>query len=96
MHAAELTLNAAATAIDTDPLDSKGEARQLSLRVRGLVEAVCGRTLDHVGRATGAGPLCHDQRHARNVADLTVYIRQHHAERNLAELGALLSEGEGL
>ncbi|MER6229155.1 acyl-CoA dehydrogenase [[Kitasatospora] papulosa] len=96
VHAAELALEAAATAIDTDPQDSKGEARQLSLRVRGLVEAVCGRTLDHVGRATGAGPLCHDQRHARNVADLTVYIRQHHAERNLAELGALLSEGGGL
>ncbi|MFC8228958.1 acyl-CoA dehydrogenase [Streptomyces sp. NPDC057287] len=96
LHAADLALEAAATAIDTDPLDSKGGARLRSLRVRGLVEAVCGRALNHVGRATGAGPLCHDQRHARNVADLTVYIRQHHAERNLAELGALLGDGEGL
>ncbi|WP_329042196.1 acyl-CoA/acyl-ACP dehydrogenase [Streptomyces sp. NBC_00178] len=96
LHAAGLTLEAAATAIDSDPLDAKGEARLLSLRVRALIEAACRRALDHVGRATGAGPLCHDQRHARNVADLTVYIRQHHAERNLAELGTLLSEREGL
>ncbi|MFF5899589.1 acyl-CoA dehydrogenase [Streptomyces argenteolus] len=95
LHAAGLLLSAAAAAIDADPLDRKGEARLRSLRVRGLVEAVCDRTLRHVGRATGAGPLCHDQRHARDVADLTVYIRQHHAERNLAELGALVSGRDG-
>ncbi|MFF5724848.1 acyl-CoA dehydrogenase [[Kitasatospora] papulosa] len=94
LRAAGLLLEAAAAEIDTDPLDAKGRARLLSLRVRGFVEAVCDRTLGHVGRATGAGPLCHDRRHARAVADLTVYIRQHHAERNLAELGALVSGRE--
>jgi hypothetical protein len=26
------------------------------------------------------------------VADLTVYLRQHHAERDLAALGALVAE----
>jgi hypothetical protein len=45
-----------------------------------------------VGRALGAGPLGHDQAHGRRVADLTVYLRQHHAERDLAELGALAVE----
>ena len=45
-----------------------------------------------VGRALGAGPLCHDEVHSRRVADLTVYLRQHHAERDLAELGALAAE----
>ncbi|MEU5165764.1 acyl-CoA dehydrogenase [Streptomyces mutomycini] len=94
LRAAGLLLEAAAAEIDTDPLDAKGEARLRSLRVRGFVEAACDRTLGHVGRATGAGPLCHDRRHARDVADLTVYIRQHHAERNLAELGALVSGRE--
>ncbi|MER6240657.1 acyl-CoA dehydrogenase [Streptomyces clavifer] len=94
LRAADLLLSAAAAAIDADPMDRKGEARLHSLRVRGLVEAVCDRTLGHVGRSTGAGPLCHDQRHARNVADLTVYTRQHHAERSLAELGALVSGKE--
>ncbi|MFE7751108.1 acyl-CoA dehydrogenase [Streptomyces sp. NPDC057428] len=94
LHAAGLLLKSAAAEIDADPLDLKGGARLRSLRVRGLVEAVCDRVLGHVGRATGAGPLCHDGRHARNVADLTVYIRQHHAERNLAELGALVGGRE--
>jgi hypothetical protein len=45
-----------------------------------------------VGRALGAGPLAHDEAHGRRVADLTVYLRQHHAERDLARLGALAAE----
>lgn len=65
-----------------------------SLRVRAFVEEACSATLAHVGRATGAGPLCHDLRHARNVADLGVYLRQHHAEANLAELGGLVARPE--
>ncbi len=43
-------------------------------------------------RAVGAGPLSHDEAHGRRVADLTVYLRQHHAERDLAELGALVAD----
>ena len=50
----------------------------------------------HVGierlRLLGAGPLCLDEVHSRRVADLTVYIRQHHAERSLAELGGVVAE----
>ncbi|MEV6262717.1 acyl-CoA dehydrogenase [Streptomyces sp. NPDC051784] len=95
LYAADSLLSTAAASIDADPLDRSGGARLRSLRVRGLVEAVCDRTLGHVGRGTGAGPLCHDGRHARDVADLTVYIRQHHAERSLAELGALVSGRDG-
>ena len=48
--------------------------------------------IQRVGRALGAGPLCHDEAHSRRVADLTVYLRQHHAERNLAELGPVVAE----
>ncbi|MBZ4576138.1 acyl-CoA dehydrogenase, partial [Mycobacterium avium subsp. hominissuis] len=33
--------------------------------------------------------LCQDGRHAQRVADLSIYIRQSHAERDLAELGRL-------
>lgn len=94
LGAAETVLARAGDDIDADPLDALGDARVRSLRVRALAEQVCTDVLGHVGRATGAGPLCHDARHARNVADLTVYIRQHHAERNLAELGQLLAERE--
>ncbi|MGC2679088.1 MAG: acyl-CoA dehydrogenase, partial [Mycobacterium sp.] len=32
-------------------------------------------------------------RHARAVADLTVYVRQSHAERDLAALGLLAAVG---
>ena len=48
--------------------------------------------MTRVGRALGAGPLGHDEAHGRRVADLTVYLRQHHAERDLAQLGALVAE----
>ncbi|MYX75580.1 acyl-CoA dehydrogenase [Streptomyces sp. SID3915] len=91
LHTAGLVLEDAAAGIDADPMDRKGGARLRGLRARAFVEAVCERILSHVGRATGAGPLCHDRRHARDVADLTVYIRQHHAERDLADIGALVS-----
>ncbi|MDQ2757232.1 MAG: acyl-CoA dehydrogenase, partial [Actinomycetota bacterium] len=42
-----------------------------------------------VGRALGAAPLCLDAAHAQAVADVQVYVRQSHAERDLAALGAL-------
>ncbi|MFC4034960.1 acyl-CoA dehydrogenase [Streptomyces polygonati] len=94
LHAAEAVLRQAAAEIDDDPFDKGGTARVRSLRVRAFVESVCADVLTHVGRATGAGPLCHDERHARAATDLAVYIRQHHAERNLAELGALVAGQE--
>ena len=47
--------------------------------------------MHRVGRALGAGPLGHDEAHSRRVADLTVYLRQHHAERDLAQLGELVA-----
>ncbi|MFE2378776.1 acyl-CoA dehydrogenase [Streptomyces sp. NPDC059398] len=95
ISAAETVVERAAADIDADPSDICGGARIRGLRVRAFVEKVCSEVLHHAGRATGAAPLCHDTRHARAVADLTVYIRQHHAERDLAALGSLLVPGEG-
>ncbi|MER0477887.1 acyl-CoA dehydrogenase [Streptomyces sp. Edi2] len=94
LHAAGALLERTAAEIDQDPHDNSGAARLRSLRVRAFVEQACSATLSHVGRATGAGPLCHDLRHARNVADLSVYLLQHHAERDLAELGRLITRPE--
>lgn len=94
LHAATTLLRAAADEIDADPLDTGGTGRLRGLRVRAFVESVCAETLTRVGRATGAGPLCHDPRHARAAADLAVYIRQHHAERDLAALGAAVARPE--
>lgn len=95
LYAAAVLLEQAADEIDADPYDERGGARLRAMRVRAFVESVCRDVLDHVGRATGAGPLCHDAAHARTVADLSVYIRQHHAERDLAALGAHLARPEG-
>jgi hypothetical protein len=89
---ARAALEEAAAEIDADPRDLKDRARGRTLRVRALVEATATDVINRVGRALGAAPLCHDEAHSRRVADLTVYLRQHHAERNLAELGALVAE----
>nr|WP_256104510.1 acyl-CoA dehydrogenase [Streptomyces sp. ODS05-4] len=95
LYAAGAALRQAAEEIDADPLDRAGGAALRALRVRALVAQACAEVLDRVGRATGAGPLCHDHRHAQAVADLTVYVRQHHAERDLAALGARVARGAG-
>ncbi|GAA4602766.1 acyl-CoA dehydrogenase [Actinoallomurus liliacearum] len=94
LTAARDALERAAADIDADPLDRKGQAAARALRVRSLVAEVAADVLDRTGRALGAGPLCHDEAHARRVADLTVYIRQHHAERDLAALGELVTGEE--
>ncbi|WP_424188125.1 acyl-CoA dehydrogenase [Actinokineospora sp. G85] len=76
----------AAREVDAAP---EADAEQLALRVRAAVDRIATAVLDHVGRGTGAGPLCADEAHGQRVADLTVYLRQGHAERDLARLGEL-------
>ena len=88
---AKMALDHAADEIDADPDDRKEGGRLRAMRVRALVEAAATEVMLRVGRALGAGPLGHDEAHARRVADLTVYLRQHHAERDLAQLGALVA-----
>jgi hypothetical protein len=92
LQAARSALEEAADDIDADPADLKDGGRLRALRVRALVEEVATQVMHRVGRALGAGPLCHDAAHSRQVADLTVYLRQHHAERDLAELGEIIAQ----
>ena len=92
LHTARAALGRAAEEIDADPGDRGGEGPVRALRVRALIEAAAADVLARTGRALGAGPLSHDEAHSRAVADLTVYLRQHHAERDLARLGALVAE----
>ena len=58
--------------------------------MRGLVARSVDEVLTRVGHALGPAPLALETRHARRVADLTLYVRQHHAERDDAALGARL------
>jgi alkylation response protein AidB-like acyl-CoA dehydrogenase len=91
LRGARAALGQAADEIDADPGDLRGEGPLRALRVRALTEAVASDTLARTGRALGAGPLGHDEGHSRAVADLTVYLRQHHAERDLARIGELVA-----
>lgn len=89
-------LDAAAREIDDDGEDADlTAARHRAVRVRAIVEAAVDDTVRRVGRALGAAPLAMDPRHAQAVADATVYIRQFHAERDLAGLGATAREYGG-
>jgi alkylation response protein AidB-like acyl-CoA dehydrogenase len=86
----EALLRRTACAIDAHP-----DARHQ--RAVGTVRA----SAEHTGRAVldvapqllGATGLCRDERISQRLADLGVYIRQHHGQRDLAALGErLLSE----
>jgi len=92
LRTARAALDQAADEIDADPADLRGAGQLRALRVRALTEAVATDVLARTGRALGAGPLSHDEAHSRAVADLTVYLRQHHAERDLARTGELVAE----
>ncbi|WP_216180366.1 acyl-CoA dehydrogenase family protein [Verticiella alkaliphila] len=85
---ARALLREAAHAIDATPWDPCAQAVQ---RARLAVEAAAETVLHRAPRAVGAGPMCKDATFARMMADLPVFIRQSHAERDLAALGLALS-----
>lgn len=89
LTAAAAVLDDAAERIDADPFDRAGTAELVARRVRAVVEHAADETLSRSARALGPGPLCHNARHAQRVADLAIYLRQSHAERDLATLGRL-------
>jgi alkylation response protein AidB-like acyl-CoA dehydrogenase len=86
---ARAVLVEAATVAD-DPETSDEEAVLVTQRVRQVVADTAEEVLARVGHALGPAPLTGDEPHARRVADLTVYLRQHHAERDLARQGSLV------
>lgn len=91
LGAAATVLRAAAGEV-ADPsaaIEAVPVARRRALRVRLTVEQTVDTVLRSTARATGPYPLAHDAHHARHVADLEVFVRQSHAERDLATLGRL-------
>lgn len=89
LAAGDAILAATAAQVDADPFDRSDAAQLLARRVRAVVEHAADEAITRTGRALGPGPLCQDGRHAQRVADLSIYIRQSHAERDLAEIGRL-------
>ena len=98
--AADLSLQAAgrmlaAAAADVDAGRAAGQnGALLAQRVRGVVAGAVEQVLAAAARGLGPGPLTAEEEYARRVADLQVYVRQHHGERDHAALGRMLLAGE--
>ena len=91
LGASAARMREAAAAIDRAPM---ANAMLAALSVRLCVEASATAPLAAAGRALGAGPLCKDPAIARLFADLPVFMRQSHAERDLEAVGRLAAAGE--
>lgn len=91
LHASRVALADAAARIDGhDAVDG----RLLARRVRGLIARSCEEIITRAGHALGPAPLATDAAYAKRVADLQLYIRQHHAEGDDASQGGILTAQE--
>lgn len=84
-------LRGAARTIDADP-QNLPLAKAQAFAVRTYIDRMAAEVIDRTGRALGPGPLASDPAHAQRVADLSVYIRQSHAETDEAALPAIIAE----
>lgn len=66
-----------------------GPLEQSILILRAEVAQAAAEVIDRTGRVTGPGPLAHDLVHAQRVVDLSLYVRQSHAEADLERIGRL-------
>lgn len=89
VHAARVALALAARIVD-DPATTREQAEIVALRTRNIVARASEEVVQRVGHALGPAPLALENEHARRVADLQIYVRQHHAERDHASLGRKL------
>jgi hypothetical protein len=81
-------LREAAAWIDANP---QHDASAVALRVRLAAEQCAAIVLDECGRALGAAAYCLDADFARRAADLPVFVRQSHGERDFAALGSKMA-----
>ncbi|MEV8268394.1 hypothetical protein [Microbacterium sp. NPDC076911] len=86
LWAARATLNEAADLVDSGNVRAT-EAKTLAGRVRSVVAVSATRVLAETDAALGPAPLVADDAHAGRVADLHLYLRQHHASRDSERLG---------
>jgi len=65
-------------------------------RARGIVARAAEETIHRSAHALGPGPLALDEAHARRVADLDIYVRQHAVDRERVSLGRAAMEAEAV
>jgi alkylation response protein AidB-like acyl-CoA dehydrogenase len=75
-------LDQAGEQMDAAP-DDRPEAQRRALIVRHLIERLCSEVMDRFGRLSGPQLLAFDAAIALRHAELTLYLRQCHAERDL-------------
>ena len=80
-------LASAGREIDRRP-DDLDAARTRAQALRYTVERLATEMLDRFGRAFGPRPFTEDGAVSSRWADTHLYLRQHHGERDLAELGS--------
>ncbi len=88
MWAMRAMLAEAGNQIDSGPTD-RDAAEQRARSLRWVIERMCTDILDRFSRAFGPRPFVGDAAIAHRVADLHLYLRQHHAERELGALSAI-------
>ncbi|MGJ9373201.1 acyl-CoA dehydrogenase family protein [Nesterenkonia sp. CF4.4] len=84
-------MSSTARAVDADP-HNLPLAKAQAFTVRTYIDRLAAEVIDRTGRALGPGPLASDAIHAQRVADLSVYIRQSHAETDEATLPTVMTE----
>jgi alkylation response protein AidB-like acyl-CoA dehydrogenase len=89
LHRARSVLAEAADEVDAGTAEGEAGARA-ALRVRQVVREAAEEVLRRADHALGPGPLAAEEEHAARVADLHLYLRQEHAERDQAALGRAL------
>jgi alkylation response protein AidB-like acyl-CoA dehydrogenase len=93
LESARRALAEAADLVDARSLDA-AQGRLLAKRVRATVAGTCEDVQRIAEHALGPAPLALEAEHAKRVADLQVYVRQQHAERDDASLGQALAASE--
>lgn len=89
LAAADALLTRTAELIDSEPAASH---RTAVWTVRAAVERCCRTVLETVPRLVGVAALTREVGFEQRLADLNVYVRQHHGDRDLAELGSATLE----
>jgi hypothetical protein len=90
LAAGEAVLLSAACYVDAQPHGDRAEL--IARRVRAVVEHAVDEVITRIGRAFGPATLALDGEHAQRLVDLTLYVQQSHAERDLATLGRLAAK----
>ncbi|WP_104180249.1 acyl-CoA dehydrogenase family protein [Arthrobacter sp. B0490] len=86
LHETRTLLATAADAVDSGRARGQDGAL-LAARVRATAFRCAELVLEAAAHGLGPAPLAFDEDHAARVADLHLYVRQHHAERDDVSLG---------